>query len=70
MSDKWGEHNGRKRNPCPEQPERLLGQPIGMYHCPYCGAMQMAGMPHLPTEDDYELMTGDDWPAGYEEAQQ
>jgi hypothetical protein len=22
------------------------GEPIGMYHCPYCGVMVVAGMPH------------------------
>jgi len=31
---------------CSEKPENLLGQPIGMYHCPDCGAMIMAGIPH------------------------
>ena len=31
---------------CDEKPEALLGQPIGMYHCPDCGAMVMAGIPH------------------------
>lgn len=33
---------------CPERPERLRGAPIGMYHCPYCGAMVLAGLPHPP----------------------
>lgn len=31
---------------CAEKPEKLLGAPIGMYHCPDCGAMVLAGMPH------------------------
>lgn len=31
---------------CPEKPERLDG-PHGMYHCPYCGQMQMAGLPAI-----------------------
>jgi hypothetical protein len=31
---------------CQEKPEDLLGQPIGMYHCPDCGAMVVAGIPH------------------------
>ena len=40
--------------PCPERPEELLGQPIGMYHCPYCGEMQVGGVTHLePQELDY-----------------
>lgn len=34
--------------PCTEHPELLLGQPIGTYHCPACGQMQLAGLPHLP----------------------
>ena len=33
--------------PCPGKPEDLKGQPIGMYHCEYCGEMQIAGMEHL-----------------------
>lgn len=32
--------------PCQEKPEDLLGQPIGMYHCPDCGAMVLAGIRH------------------------
>lgn len=36
--------------PCKEHPEMLYGQPIGMYHCPVCGEMQMAGSFHLPRE--------------------
>lgn len=32
---------------CNEKPEELLGQPIGQYHCPDCGAMVMAGMEHF-----------------------
>lgn len=31
---------------CDEKPEDLKGQPIGMYHCPDCGAMVIAGLPH------------------------
>jgi hypothetical protein len=32
---------------CDEKPEDLIGQPIGMYHCPDCGGMVMAGMAHF-----------------------
>ena len=32
--------------PCFEHPELLVSQPIGMYHCPYCGEMCLAGMDH------------------------
>ena len=31
---------------CNENPEELAGGPLGMYHCPDCGAMIMAGYPH------------------------
>lgn len=31
---------------CNEKPEKLAGQPIGQYHCPDCGAMVVAGVPH------------------------
>lgn len=36
-----------ERCPWPWGPQQLVGQPIGQYHCGYCGAMVMAGMPHL-----------------------
>jgi NTP pyrophosphatase (non-canonical NTP hydrolase) len=36
---------------CPEDPRRLEGQPIGMYHCPSCGCMVIAGMDHGPHDD-------------------
>jgi len=31
---------------CKEKPEKRIGDPIGQYHCPYCGAMVIAGVPH------------------------
>jgi len=31
---------------CKEKPELLIGMPIGMYHCPNCGAMLVAGFLH------------------------
>lgn len=31
---------------CAEKPEHLQGLPIGMYHCPECGVMLIAGLPH------------------------
>ena len=31
---------------CPEDPKRFLLKPIGMYHCPWCGCMQMGGRRH------------------------
>lgn len=39
---------------CPYEPEQMLGQPIGMFHCPVCGEMVLAGMSHpkpLTAED-------------------
>lgn len=33
---------------CPEDPILLLGKPIGMYHCPVCACMVIAGMAHPP----------------------
>lgn len=32
---------------CYEHPELLIGYPIGQYHCPDCGAMVIAGLPHF-----------------------
>lgn len=60
----WGTFDGRRRLPCPEQPLVLLGAPLGQYHCPGCGEMQVAGTPHLPPPVDYEEQYGD-WPPGY-----
>lgn len=37
--------------PWPWEPQQLKGAPIGMYHCPYCGAMVLAGMLHLDYAD-------------------
>lgn len=31
---------------CHEKPERFGNAPIGQYHCPDCGAMVLAGLPH------------------------
>ena len=33
---------------CEEKPELLKDMPIGMYHCPDCGGMILAGLPHPP----------------------
>lgn len=76
----WGEYEGKKRLPCPEDPRKFKGQPLGMYHCPDCGMMVIAGMkhgtPHATVEeqehlsyplDHYEVEYEQPWPAGYEE---
>jgi len=57
--------DGRVRLPCPEDPLMLKSAPLGMYHCPVCGEMQVAGLPHGVPDEDYEGMTGMEWPAGY-----
>ncbi len=36
---------------CPEEPGCLLGMPIGMYHCPSCGCMVVAGFVFHPHEE-------------------
>lgn len=47
-----------ERCPWPYDPLLMTGQPIGQYHCPYCGGMVMAGMPHLDwSEIDLEMPT-------------
>lgn len=42
-----------ERCPWPWDPEQLKFVPLGQYHCPYCGAMVIAGVPHI----DYRDMT-------------
>lgn len=72
----WGSYNGLRRRPCPEDPMDLFLLPIGQYHCPRCGMMLVAGVPHLtPSKpavqdpryplDDYEDEYGRPWPPGY-----
>lgn len=34
------------RMECQHDPRTMLGKPIGMYHCPECGEMVIAGMRH------------------------
>lgn len=43
---------------CPFDPRIYKGAPIGMFHCPWCGELQLAGIGHLPNiieidEDEY-----------------
>lgn len=33
--------------PWPWEPQQLVGVPLGQYHCLYCGAMVIAGVPHI-----------------------
>jgi len=37
---------------CTFDPTIYAGMPIGMFHCPECGEMQLAGQPHLPTLEE------------------
>ena len=41
---------------CPYEPDRDGPTPMGMYHCPLCGEMVLAGCPHpkQPSEEDWE----------------
>jgi hypothetical protein len=44
---------------CPFDPKIYKDSPMGMFHCPWCGEMQLAGLDHLPFEieiedDEYE----------------
>lgn len=40
-----------ERCPWPWEPQQLIGAPMGQYHCGYCGAMVMAGIPHIDYAD-------------------
>ena len=40
---------------CTFDPKTCAGLPIGMFHCPECGEMVMAGTDHLPPMSDFEL---------------
>ena len=39
-------------NFCSYDPRQYLGQPIGMYHCPECGEMVVAGLNHTEHSTD------------------
>lgn len=41
-----------ERCPWPWDPQQLVGAPMGQYHCPYCGGMQVAGLEHMDWTDD------------------
>ena len=38
--------------PWPWEPQQLRGVPLGQYHCPYCGAMVVAGVPHVDYREE------------------
>jgi hypothetical protein len=43
-----------ERCPWPWEPEQLVNAAFGQYHCGYCGAMVVAGMPHLDYPDGWD----------------
>ena len=43
---------------CPHDPRETTG-PIGMYHCPECGEMVLAGMEHPDYSSPDELNDGE-----------
>lgn len=45
----WWPPQNEMGEPCPFpfDPPQMYGQPMGQYHCPYCGAMVMAGISHI-----------------------
>lgn len=44
-----------ERCPWPWEPQQLKGVPMRQYHCGYCGAMVLAGMPHIDYKDADEI---------------
>jgi hypothetical protein len=47
-----------QRCPWPWEPQQLVGVPLGQYHCRWCGAMVIAGMPHIDYRDDDDPTDG------------
>lgn len=46
--------------PWPWEPQQLVGAPLGQYHCKYCGAMVVAGFPHLDYAEGFGLTPDSD----------
>lgn len=62
-----------KQPRCPHDPRTRAGLPIGMYHCPECGCMVVAGLDHgeCVMEPDcpyYDPVAAEIFWAGYEAA--
>lgn len=55
-----------ERCPWPWEPQQLVGAPMGQYHCGYCGAMVVAGVPHLDYSPNERVVTADNIPELYE----
>jgi hypothetical protein len=41
---------------CKYKPELLVGVPLGMFHCPECGEMVVAGLPHHKQDHERESL--------------
>ncbi len=44
-----------KKERCKYDPTAMAGMPIGMFHCPECGEMVLAGLPH----PDWDVLEGE-----------
>lgn len=55
-----------ERCPWPWDPQQLGGAPLGQYHCPHCGAMVMAGLPHTDYSGEERVLTTENLPEIYE----
>ncbi|MBX7464915.1 hypothetical protein K1Y80_02315 [Streptomyces sp. MAG02] len=55
-----------ERCPWPWEPQQLVGAPRGQYHCGYCGATVLAGVPHLDYSPDERVVTSENIPELYE----
>lgn len=55
-----------ERCPWPWEPQQLVGAPLGQYHCGYCGAMVMAGMPHIDYAPAERVLTPENLTSVYE----
>lgn len=53
-----------ERCPWPWEPQQLADVPMGQYHCPYCGAMVVAGVRHLdyrPNPEGFQDHPDSEW---------
>jgi|SRR5688500_2795841 len=42
----------KAKKSCSYDPKPLVGVPLGMFHCPECGRMVIAGCEHTPSSDE------------------
>lgn len=55
-----------ERCPWPWEPQQLVDAPIGQFHCSYCGAMVMAGVPHIDYAPQERVLTEENLTSIYE----